>query len=177
MPIFCYGNSFVNLFLPVTHMAQRVHIGVIGAGDCSEELYQLARELGRYIGRNTWVLFCGGLGGIMQGAAEGCSLEGGMTVGLLPGNNKESANPFITLPIPTGLGEGRNLLVVRASDVVVAISGGYGTLSEIGLALRIGKPVVGIETWPDIDGIEYVETAEQAIGAVKRYLAGLRRKL
>jgi len=173
--IFCYDNSFVNLFLPITHMAQRVHIGVIGAGDCSEELYGLAREFGRYIARNKWVLFCGGLGGIMQGAAEGCSREGGMAVGLLPGNKKESANPFITIPIPTGLSEGRNLLVVRASDVIVAISGGYGTLSEIGLALRIGKPVVGLKTWSGIDGIEYVETVEQAIGAVERYLAGLKR--
>jgi len=157
-------------------MAQRVYIGVIGAGNCSQELYSLARELGRYIGRNKWVLFCGGLGGIMQGAAEGCSREGGITVGLLPGNNKESANPFITLPIPTGLGEGRNLLVVRASDVVVAISGGYGTLSEIGLALKAGKPVVGLKTWSGIDGIEYVETVEQAIGAVERHLSGLKRK-
>ena len=112
----------------------------------------------------------------MQGAAEGCFREGGMTVGLLPGNEKYSANPFITLPIPTGLGEGRNLLVVRASDVVVALSGGYGTLSEIGLALRIGKPVVGLKTWPGIDGIDYVETAEQAISVVKKHLAGLKGK-
>jgi len=157
-------------------MVQRVHIGVIGAGHCSQELYGLARELGQYIGRNKWVLFCGGLDGVMQGTAEGCFLEGGVTVGLLPGKNKDSANPFITLPIPTGLGEGRNLLVVRASDVVVAISGGYGTLSEIGLALRIGKPVVGLKTWSGIDGIEYVESVEQAIKAVERHIAGLKRK-
>jgi len=157
-------------------MTQMVHIGVIGAGDCSQELYALARELGRCIGRNQWVLFCGGLGGVMQGAAEGCSLEGGMTVGLLPGNDKDSANPFIKIPIPTGLGEGRNLLVVRASDVVVALSGGYGTLSEIGLALRIGKPVVGLKTWSGIDGIEYVESMKQAIKAVERHLLGLKRK-
>jgi len=157
-------------------MAQTVHIGVIGAGDCPQELYALARELGQHIGRKKWVLFCGGLGGVMQAAAEGCSREGGMTVGLLPGNEKDSANPYIKLPIPTGIGEGRNLLVVRASDVVVALSGGYGTLSEIGLALRIGKPVVGLKTWPGIDGIEYVETAEQAIGAVERHLVSLKGK-
>jgi uncharacterized protein (TIGR00725 family) len=153
-----------------------VHIGVIGAADCSQELYGVARELGRYIARNNWVLLCGGLGGVMKGAAEGCSCEGGMTVGLLPGNSKNSANPFIKLPIPTGLGEGRNLLVVRASDVLVALSGGYGTLSEIGFALRIGKPVVGLNTWSGIDGIEYVESVEQAIGAVERHLKGLKRK-
>lgn len=106
----------------------------------------------------------------MEAAAEGCYREGGMTVGLLPGNDRESANPFIRLPIPTGLGEGRNLLVVRASDIVVALSGGYGTLSEIGLALRIGKPVVGLKTWSGIDGIEYVKTVEQAIGMVEKHI-------
>jgi hypothetical protein len=111
----------------------------------------------------------------MQAAAEGCFREGGMTVGLLPGNRKDSANPFIKLAIPTGLGEGRNLLVVRASDVVVALSGGYGTLSEIGLALRIGKPVIGLHTWPGIDGMVYVETVEQAMGAVERHLAAHRQ--
>jgi len=158
-------------------MRRTFHIGVIGAGACSQELYAEARELGQHIGRNKWVLFCGGLGGVMQGAAEGCSREAGMTVGLLPGNEKDSANPFIKLPIPTGLGEGRNLLVVRASDVVVAISGGYGTLSEIGLALRIGKPVVGLKTWSGIDGIEYVKTPEHAIDAVKRHLMSLKESL
>jgi uncharacterized protein (TIGR00725 family) len=112
----------------------------------------------------------------MQAAAEGCFREGGMTVGILPGNNKDSANPFIKLAIPTGLGEGRNLLVVRASDVVVAISGGYGTLSEIGLALRIGKPVVGLNTWSGIDGIEYVDSVEQAIRAVKTHLVGIKER-
>jgi hypothetical protein len=156
-------------------MAQTVHIGVIGAGECSQQLYAVARELGQHIGRNRWVLFCGGLGGVMQAAAEGCFREGGMTVGLLPGNRKDSANPFIKLAIPTGLGEGRNLLVVRASDVVVALSGGYGTLSEIGLALRIGKPVIGLHTWPGIDGMVYVETVEQAMGAVERHLAAHRQ--
>ena len=151
-------------------MTRTAHIGVIGAGECSQELYALARELGRGIGRNKWELFCGGLGGVMEAAAEGCYREGGMTVGLLPGNDRDSANPFIRLPIPTGFGEGRNILVVRASDIVVAVAGGYGTLSEIGLALRIGKPVVGLKTWPGIDGIEYVETAEQAIGVVEKYI-------
>lgn len=155
-------------------MTRTAHIGVIGSGECSQELYALARELGHGIGRNKWVLFCGGLGGVMQAAAEGCYREGGMTVGLLPGNEKDSANPFIRLPIPTGLGEGRNLLVVRASDIVVAVAGGYGTLSEIGLALRIGKPVVGLKTWSGIDDIEYVETVEQAIGVVEKHIQGLK---
>jgi len=170
-------NGFVNNFLPFMQMTRATHIGVIGAGDCSRELYALARELGHGIGRNKCVLFCGGLGGVMEAAAEGCYREGGMTVGLLPGNDKDSANPFISIPIPTGLGEGRNLLVVRASDIVVALSGGYGTLSEIALALRIGKPVVGLKTWSGIDGIEYVETPGQAIVVVEKHIQNLKQDL
>ena len=152
-------------------MYTKIHIGVIGAGECSQEIYDQASELGYLIGKNDWVFFCGGLGGVMEGAAKGCYQSGGITVGILPGKEKDSANPFITLPIATGLGEGRNLLVVRASDVVVAIAGGYGTLSEIGFALKIGKPVIGLKTWPGIDGIDYVETPEQVINRVVKYLS------
>jgi uncharacterized protein (TIGR00725 family) len=155
-------------------MYRKIHIGVIGAGVCSKDIYSLAKELGYLIGSKDWILICGGLGGVMEGAAEGCYKEGGMTVGILPGNEKNSANPYIQLPIATGLGEGRNLLVVRASDVVVAVAGGYGTLSEIALALRIGKPVVGLKTWSNIDGIDYAETAEQAIDIVARHLSKLK---
>jgi len=155
-------------------MLNKTHIGAIGAGECSTEIYGIAYEVGCLVGQNEWVLVCGGLGGVMEGAAKGCYKAGGMTVGILPGREKDSANPFITLSIPTGLGEGRNLLVVRASDVVVAIAGGYGTLSEIGLALKIGKPVIGLKTWPGIDGIDYVETPDQAINMVVKYLSRLK---
>ena len=152
-------------------MYTKIHIGVIGAGTCSSEIYHQANEVGYLIGKNEWTLFCGGLGGVMEGAAKGCYQSGGLTVGILPGKEKDSANPFIRLAIATGLGEGRNLLVVRASDVVVAIAGGYGTLSEIGLALKIGKPVIGLKTWPGIYGVDYVETPEQTIAQVVKYLS------
>ena len=154
-------------------MYNKIHIGVIGAGDCPQEIFSIAIELGYLIGQNNWVLICGGLGGVMEGAAKGCYRAHGMTVGILPGNEKSAANPFIRLSIPTGLDEARNLLVVRASDVVVAIAGGYGTLSEIGLALKIGKPVIGIKTWTGIEGIHYVETPQMAIEAVTRYLSNI----
>ena len=155
-------------------MYKKTHIGVVGAGECSPQIYTVANELGHLIGKNDWILFCGGLGGVMEGVAKGCYKSGGMTVGILPGNEKDSANPFITLPIATGLGEARNLLIVRASDVVVAIAGGFGTLSEIGFALKIGKPVIGLKTWPSIDGIDYVETPEQAIDMLAKYLSRLK---
>jgi uncharacterized protein (TIGR00725 family) len=171
--IFGHGDAFVNIFLWWMLMYKKIHIGVIGAGDCSPEIYNTASELGYLIGKNHWILICGGLGGVMEGAAKGCYKGGGMTVGILPGEDKLAANPFIMLPIPTGLGEGRNLLVVRASDIVLAIAGGYGTLSEIALALKIDKPVVGLKTWPGIEGIDYVETPQQAIDMVVRHLPRL----
>jgi uncharacterized protein (TIGR00725 family) len=146
------------------------HIGVIGAGKCSKEIYALSEEVGSLVGKNGWLLICGGLGGVMEGAAKGCSNAGGITVGILPEKDKTAANQFINIPISTGMGEGRNLLVVRASDIIIAISGGYGTLSEIGLALRIGKPLIGLKTWPNINGIDYVETPQAAIEKVINYL-------
>ena len=155
-------------------MLNKIHIGVIGAGECSTEIYGIAYEVGCLVGQNEWVLVCGGLGGVMEGAAKGCFENGGITVGILPSTEKGSANPFVTLAIPTGMGEARNVLVVRASDVVIAIAGGYGTLSEIGLALKIGKPVIGLGTWQDIDGVDYVETPDQAINMVVKYLSRLK---
>lgn len=138
-------------------------IGVIGAGTCSEHTYEVARQVGLEIAKRGWDLICGGLGGVMEGAARGCMEGGGRTIGLLPGSKKEDANPYIEIPIATGLGEGRNLLLVRTSDLLIAIAGGYGTLSEIALALKIGHPVVGLDTWRDIDGVRYVENPFEAI--------------
>jgi len=155
-------------------MDNKIHIGVIGAGDCPAEIYETSYNVGRIIGEKGWVLICGGLGGVMEGAAKGCFERGGITVGLLPGTEKRSANPYITLVIPTGMGEARNVLVVRASDVVLAIAGGFGTLSEIGLALKIGKPVIGLSTWRDIDGVDYVQTPQQAIARAGAYLTAMR---
>ena len=143
------------------------YIGVIGAGKCSGPVYRIARNLGSEIGKNGWILVCGGLGGVMEGAARGCSEVGGMTVGILPGLDKNSANPYINIALATGLGEGRNLLVVRASDVLVSIAGEYGTLSEIALALKTNRPVIGIHTWENIKGIHYVSDVQEAIQKIK----------
>ncbi len=162
------ANIFVNMEGDV--MERPRHIGIIGAGTCPDATYQLARNLGLEIGKKGWLLICGGLGGVMEGAARGCSEAGGLTVGLLPGLTKQSANPFIRIPIPTGLGEGRNLLVVRASDLLVSIAGGYGTLSEIALALKINKPVIGLETWKEISGIHYVTDYQEAIRLIIQLL-------
>jgi len=139
------------------------HIGVIGAGRCPAGTYGIAKDLGFEIGKKGWTLVCGGLQGVMEGAARGCSEAGGMSLGILPGLDKRSANPYITVPIPTGLGDGRNLLVVRSSDILVAVAGGYGTLSEIALALKADKPVIGLKTWKEIPGIQYADDYLEAI--------------
>ena len=124
-----------------------MYIGVIGQKDCSDEIYGLAEETGRLIAENKGVLVCGGMGGVMEGAARGAAEAGGHTIGILPGFSREEANPYIKTAIPTGLGMARNILVVRASDILIAVTGGYGTLSEIALALASGKKVIGLNTW------------------------------
>ncbi|MGD9147707.1 MAG: TIGR00725 family protein [Anaerolineae bacterium] len=122
-------------------------VAVIGSASCSAEVATLAEEVGREIARRGAVLVCGGRGGVMEAACRGAKAEGGMTVGILPGADRRAANAYVDLPIATGLGEARNTVVVRAADAVVAVSGGYGTLSEIGFALKMGRPVVGLGTW------------------------------
>ncbi|WP_456454643.1 TIGR00725 family protein [Methanopyrus sp.] len=121
-----------------------MQISVIGSGRASEDVLNLAEELGREIARRNHVLVCGGRGGVMEAACRGAREEGGITVGILPGEMRDEANPYVDVVIPTGLGEARNALVVRAGDAVIAVAGGWGTLSEISLAKKMGKPVVGL---------------------------------
>jgi hypothetical protein len=127
-----------------------LQIGVIGAGSCPTETAQVAEGVGREIARRGGVLICGGLGGVMEAAAKGAKQAGGLTVGILPGSSFADANPYIDIPIVTDLGHARNALVVHSSRAVIAVTGGYGTLSEIALALKLNKPVIGLNSW-DID--------------------------
>ena len=124
-----------------------LYIGVIGAGECTSEEASLAEEAGREIARREAVLICGGRGGVMEAAAKGARQAGGLVVGILPGRRRREGNPYLTVALPTGLGDARNAVIACAADAFIAISGGYGTLSEIGLALKMDKPVVGLFTW------------------------------
>lgn len=122
-------------------------IAVIGGSDCTPEEARLAEEVGRELARKDVILVCGGLDGVMEAACKGTSAGGGLTIGILPGGSRQTANPYVQIPVVTNLGEARNVIVVKSAEAVIAIGGGYGTLSEIGHALRNGTPVVGLNTW------------------------------
>jgi uncharacterized protein (TIGR00725 family) len=141
----------------------KIFIGVIGAGVCSEEVYELAERVGEGIAQAGAVLVCGGMGGVMEAASQGAKKQGGVTIGILPGTDRSQTNSYIDFPIVTGLGEGRNLLVVRNSDVLIAFPGEFGTLSEIAFALKLGKPVVGLSTWNVSGEIIKAENAQEAV--------------
>ena len=136
-------------------------MAVIGPGD---EPIVAAAEVGRLVAERGAVLVCGGLGGVMEGACRGAKEAGGLTVGILPGADRADANPFVDVVLPTGLGEARNALVVGAADVAIAIGRGYGTLSEVALALKAGKRVIGLDTW-EIEGVTVAEGPEAAVAA------------
>lgn len=138
-------------------------IGVIGGGDCDLEIEGIAEEVGRGIARQGAVLINGGLGGVMEASARGAKREGGLTIGILPGSSPQEANPYIDIPITTGLGDMRNFLIIRSASSVIAINGGYGTLSEVAIALKIGRPVIGIRTWRPSGEVILVDTAEEAV--------------
>jgi uncharacterized protein (TIGR00725 family) len=140
-------------------------IAVIGGRRVEKSLLDEAEEAGRLVAVKGAVLVCGGLGGVMEAASRGAHAAGGLTVGILPQNDSKSANQYIDVPIATGLGIGRNLIVARSADALIAIGGEYGTLSEIALALQMGKPVVGIKTW-EIKGVILAENACEAVDKI-----------
>ena len=127
-----------------------MQIAVVGHTQATPEEYEAAYATGRMIAGNGAVLVCGGLGGVMEAACRGAQEAGGTTVGILPG--MEGGNPYLDITIRTGLGHARNVLVVLSADAVIAIGGKYGTLSEIAIALKAGRPVYGLDTW-DIEGV------------------------
>jgi uncharacterized protein (TIGR00725 family) len=124
-----------------------IYVGVAGASRAEPELLTQGELLGRSLAEGGAVVVCGGGPGVMEAVCRGARTAGGATVGLLPGLDRADANPHLSISVPTGMGQGRNLLLVRSSDALVAVGGGFGTLSEIALALRTGVPVIGLATW------------------------------
>ncbi len=153
-----------------------LYISVVGGGACTPRQYALAQEIGRLVAVAGATLVCGGLGGVMEAASRGAKEAGGTTIGILPGHDRTAANPFLDHVVTTGMGHARNLAVVSSGDAVIAVGGGYGTLSEIGLAAKLGRPVVVLEGWRvESDAapaaVRYAASAGEALGLVLEALS------
>lgn len=149
------------------------YVGVVGAGVASPEEERIAHAVGGSLASAGYAVVCGGLGGVMEAACRGAKEAGGTTIGVLPGDDRAEANRWVDVVIPSGLGEARNAIVVRTADVVIAVHGEFGTLSEIALALKMGKPVVGIGTWElgkDGEPVHAIVRAADAKEAVSQAL-------
>jgi uncharacterized protein (TIGR00725 family) len=158
------------------------YIAVVGPAEADAETYALAVEVGRLIAEQGGIVLCGGLGGVMEAAARGASQAGGSSLGILPGGDRSAANPYVTVALATGLGELRNALLVRCSDAVLAVGGSWGTMSEVTLAVRLGKPVVSLRGWSVIDpggtapgGIIAAESPRGAVQALLSPIAAAAR--
>jgi len=138
-------------------------IGVVGAGQCDDATVAMAFEVGKGIAEAGYALVCGGLGGVMEAACRGASEAGGLTIGILPGDTTAAANPFVKIPVATGMGIARNAIIVRSSLVLIAIGGGPGTLSEIAFALQLHVPVVGLKSFSISEQIVQARDVEQAL--------------
>ena len=153
-------------------------IAVIGDSSCSPEEAKLAETVGELLAQQNVAVICGGLGGVLEAVCRGAKSKGGLTVGIMPGEDPSTANPWVDIPVVTGIGEARNVAVVKSAQAVIAIGGRYGTLSEIAYALKSGIPVIGLNTWSlsrngrDDDSIVRVRTAaevvDKAISLAKR---------
>lgn len=150
-------------------MKRSVRIGVIGERDASSDLLAAAEAVGREIAQRGGIVICGGMEGVMEAASRGATSAGGLVVGILPGSGAEDGNRHVSIPIVTGMGEGRNIIIARTAEAIVALGGAYGTLSEIAYALRLGVPVIGYKTWElrrtgmEADPIRRASTPAEAV--------------
>jgi uncharacterized protein (TIGR00725 family) len=151
-------------------MTRTPYVGVVGPGEASSAELAVAEEVGAGLAALGAVVVTGGLGGVMEAACRGARSRRGRTLGILPGEDRDAANGWVEIAVATGLGELRNGLVVRASDALVAVGGGHGTLSEVALALKLGRPVVGLGTW-GVHGVDEVTTPAEAVEHIARVLA------
>ncbi len=147
-----------------------VYIAVIGAGKCAKKLRDQAYDVGQAVAEAGAVLVCGGLKGVMEAAAQGAREAGGTTVGILPGLDRNEANPYCTIVIPTGIGNARNFMVVQAADAVIALHGKYGTISEMAIAVKLGKPVVSLVKWDALPEVMHVPEPKDAVQKALRLI-------
>lgn len=157
-------------------MNKKIYVGVIGERVTTPQLYDYAVETGKQIAQEGWILVCGGMGGVMEGAAKGVAQGGGVSLGILPGCDRQGQNPYLSYSVVTGLHEARNSLVVRSCDLLIAIGGSYGTLSELSFAKVYGIPAIGLFSWQLPQEQELfastVVTPSEAITAIKVLMGG-----
>jgi uncharacterized protein (TIGR00725 family) len=151
-------------------------VAVIGAGDAPPAVCKLAFAVGREIARRGAMLINGGLGGVMESAAAGARKEGGHTIGIIPGKDRRAANLHIEFAIATGIGEARNAVIVASADAVIAMRGEGGTLAEIGFALKLRKPIVALDSWPEIAGLNRADNAADAVALALKLAASKSRR-
>jgi uncharacterized protein (TIGR00725 family) len=144
-------------------------VGVIGGHSCTKKVEQLSQNLGKKLAKVVDILVCGGLSGTMKAVCAGFKAGGGLTIGIIPSYNKEHANPYVDIVVPSGLGLARNVLVVKSADIVVALPGKAGTLSEIAYALQFGLAVISLNSW-EIEGVIKANTVDEAVEKVKKFL-------
>jgi len=147
-------------------------VAVIGSGSCDRATGRTARTLGELLAGHGFTIVCGGLSGVMAAACQGAKDAGGTTIGILPGEDPDAANPYVDVVIVTGMGIARNVLVVRNADVVAAVAGAAGTLSEIGIALKLGRPVVAIGKYATLPGVIPAATPEEAVARLDALAGG-----
>ncbi len=150
-----------------------MYLAVVGAGNASPDVYDMAVSVGREAALRGWIVVTGGLKGVMEAAAKGAREVGGLTLGILPGGDRGDANPYIEIAVVTHMRHARNSIIAHTADAIVAVDGEYGTLSEIALGLKLKKPVVGIKTPWDIPGLVRVREPVEAIETVSRMLRGM----
>ena len=157
-------------------------IGVIGSSKAEPELLKLAEEVGAEIAKSGAAVVCGGLSGVMEAVCRGARREGGLTIGIIPSDEKRDANQYVQIPIVTGMGMGRNVMLVKTADVLIAVGGEFGTLSEIAHALNMGKKVIGLRTWKlekahtrDIPNLVDVESPKKAVALALEAISAQRQ--
>lgn len=138
-----------------------IQVTVVGGSGADGQTLALAESVGKAVAARGGVLVCGGLGGVMEAAARGAKETGGVTVGILPTYNAESGNPYIDIAIPTGMGHGRNMLVVASGDIIVALAGSHGTHCEVTYALLLGRRVLGLKAWENVPGVQPINSIEE----------------
>jgi hypothetical protein len=143
-----------------------IYLAIVGASNASPEIYGLAMAVGREAAHRGWIVVTGGLGGVMEAAARGAQEVGGLTLGILPGGNRREANPYIQVAVATHIRHARNSIIAHTADALIAVDGEYGTLSEIALGLKLGKPVVGLRVAWDVPGLVRAENSGEAIEKV-----------